>query len=1460
MANKINLTLKVNDDGSLDITAKKAKKAAAETEKLGNATNKAAAARNKYNKGEKGVAQAGMNSTKAFSKMRNEMGGGSSGLVGAYATLAANVFAATAAFGALQRAAEFEQLTASVEFFGNAAGRNLELVVDKLIEVTDGALSAEGAFRGTALAISSGFDTKQLERLTGVAKGASTALGRDLNDAFDRLVRGAAKLEPEILDELGIMVRLDDATEKYAAELGKAASSLTAFEKRQAFLNATIEAGEKQFGQLQNSVPVNPFNQLAASFSNLTKAGIGMLNNVLVPVANFFAGSQTALAGGVVLFASTISKQMLPALSQGAEALRDNAVANSENAISQLGMLDSVSKTDTRYNKLIRGLQDGTKSIKDVDEGFDSLKRSADNYDRSLGGLTDQEIANSASLTAKQRQLALVNAERLKLANAVNLHTLSLAQNTAATAVNQLGTLNLIGGFASIKEAISLYSTGLDDSGAKTEKGKTRFKGLRVAAFAAGIGVRGLASAVFGLLGPIGLLLSFGPALLDWFRNKFFPEDELDKKFEGINKALEKIMDAEKQYTESSLEGEEKRAAGLKAGIGVQGTVIKTIQQALKVEDQATKDKIGNLSDQIRANQANQIEIENNIKAEQKLAQETGRPNVAALQRLMDQKRAAEALAETLMTDLLTAQSAIGKVGPKAASTIQKAFEELQKAPELMKFMSPQIAQLKAFAKQGEEVDMKALTEFLEQMGVDAEKGTGFINNLGSSIQNLAMVQSQLASKAQSPYQGLLDAAKAVQNEFDGLNDVTKTVGDALKDAGLEQFKDDFDRVFGPGATEADIDNFVTKLGTAIDTLNEFPQKLEKGKQKLAALNQVAQLSPIAFTAANKALDDQFELREEAIKAEKTAIRAAHTRQGIISKEGQTLLDQQDLKRGALKLERMFEIPAIRNLERQEIELQNSQMMLDVRKQLGKALDTELNTRKKIAETDLKLANLRDPKKQSSALDAADQLNLQQQFKKEEEAANLRNYLLTMEQVQIETDLTKLKFKLIKEQLKAAGVTDQSLFDSIDGAIANVGRLGDQQRANAALQFVATKKNIELETAERKKAFTKFASGQGSSLSGVFNLGQSTVTTEDGGTQSGMEQFFDTAAPREKLDFLKGLTSEYVETLKTLGPDGEFIAALTQGTFAITESFVTLGEQLDGDTKGMAKFGAVAQAVGASIGAVNSMMQAGYQRNISKIDEQIAAEQKRDGKSKASVDKIKALEKKKEQTQRKAFEMNKKMLMAQTIANTAAGIAGVLAGIKDPLVTAPLAVAMAAVIGAMGAAQLAVISGQSFDGGGASSAGAGAPSSISAGSRRNTVDIAKSQGARGELAYFRGESGTGGPENFRGAFAGYRNRAEGGTTGFMVGEQGPELFMPDRPGSIIPNDDIAEGAPTNVTFNINAIDSVGVEEVISTQRGNIIGMIRSAANSYGQDFIESVDTTVFDDNTVRSQAGSVSRY
>ena len=260
MANTIKVTYRVNEDGSLEKISQKANRAAA-------ATDKVTASTDRYSKKIKGVAGATSNSTKAFSKMTTGITGG---LVPAYATLAANVFALTALFGALSRAASLRLLEDGLVRVGNAAGANLSVVSQKLKDITGNAISTESAMRSVALATSAGFSTKQLADLTKVARGASIALGRDMSDAMDRLVRGTAKLEPEILDELGIMVRLDDATAEYAITLKKSVQDLTQYERRMAFLTATNEQGLKKFGELAESVSVNPYDKLAASFKNLS--------------------------------------------------------------------------------------------------------------------------------------------------------------------------------------------------------------------------------------------------------------------------------------------------------------------------------------------------------------------------------------------------------------------------------------------------------------------------------------------------------------------------------------------------------------------------------------------------------------------------------------------------------------------------------------------------------------------------------------------------------------------------------------------------------------------------------------------------------------------------------------------------------------------------------------------------------------------------------------------------------------------------------------------------------------------------------------------------------------------------------------------------------------------------------------------------------------------------------------
>ena len=94
---------------------------------------------------------------------------------------------------------------------------------------------------------------------------------------------------------------------------------------------------------------------------------------------------------------------------------------------------------------------------------------------------------------------------------------------------------------------------------------------------------------------------------------------------------------------------------------------------------------------------------------------------------------------------------------------------------------------------------------------------------------------------------------------------------------------------------------------------------------------------------------------------------------------------------------------------------------------------------------------------------------------------------------------------------------------------------------------------------------------------------------------------------------------------------------------------------------------------------------------------------------------------------------------------------------------------------------------------------------------------------------------------------GRKGYANGGD-GIMVGERGPEVITPAAPVDITPNFALG-GAGSNVNFTINAVDAAGVEDVLMNQKGNIIRMIREAANENGERFLETVDTQTYGSNT-----------
>ena len=72
----------------------------------------------------------------------------------------------------------------------------------------------------------------------------------------------------------------------------------------------------------------------------------------------------------------------------------------------------------------------------------------------------------------------------------------------------------------------------------------------------------------------------------------------------------------------------------------------------------------------------------------------------------------------------------------------------------------------------------------------------------------------------------------------------------------------------------------------------------------------------------------------------------------------------------------------------------------------------------------------------------------------------------------------------------------------------------------------------------------------------------------------------------------------------------------------------------------------------------------------------------------------------------------------------------------------------------------------------------------------------------------------------------------------IVGEAGPELWMPDRAGTIVPGGmGAAMGGEVNVNFNISTVDATSFDELLLSRKSLIIGTIQQAFRQQGRRFV-----------------------
>jgi hypothetical protein len=271
-----------------------------------------------YNRA-RGAAGGGGASARDFADQARGLGG----LVRLYATYAANIFAVTAAFNALRNAMQTDILIKGLEQLSATSGVAFGSLSKQFTDVTGGALSLRESMQATTKAISSGLTSQQFLELGKVAKNAADALGLDTADAVSRLTRGITKLEPELLDELGLFTKTGKAAEDYARKVGKIESQLTDFERRQAFANAVLEEGRQKFGAIAQSG--NPYDQLLAKLKDVAQGILSTINSVITPIAKVLADNTGLIGAAIALAGLKITQQALPALSSWQNGLKEAA-------------------------------------------------------------------------------------------------------------------------------------------------------------------------------------------------------------------------------------------------------------------------------------------------------------------------------------------------------------------------------------------------------------------------------------------------------------------------------------------------------------------------------------------------------------------------------------------------------------------------------------------------------------------------------------------------------------------------------------------------------------------------------------------------------------------------------------------------------------------------------------------------------------------------------------------------------------------------------------------------------------------------------------------------------------------------------------------------------------------------------------------------------------------------------
>jgi len=244
---------------------------------------------------------------------------------------------------------------------------------EKLQKATDGTMSSMDLLKQANNAMLLGiFESEdQMAQMFDTAQRLAQALGQDAAFGIESLVTGMGRQSKLMLDNLGIMVKTEDAYKQYADQLGTTVEGLTDQQKKQAFVNASMKEaqslvkglGEEQLTATDSMSKMDASTErLWATIGKKLAPGMKILADDTARVADNF----TRMLGGLDEGGPSLEEQTDKLLKR-AEALKivtsdskEAIVINDDffNTFSQGGKQEDLALTEEHRKQQLKSIED----------------------------------------------------------------------------------------------------------------------------------------------------------------------------------------------------------------------------------------------------------------------------------------------------------------------------------------------------------------------------------------------------------------------------------------------------------------------------------------------------------------------------------------------------------------------------------------------------------------------------------------------------------------------------------------------------------------------------------------------------------------------------------------------------------------------------------------------------------------------------------------------------------------------------------------------------------------------------------------------------------------------------------------------------------------------------------------------------------------------------------------------